>query len=59
MVEGALVDGISLSVLELIGRPGETVLMHPWQLHAPAPNRGLTPRLILGDLVMRTGKWIS
>jgi len=53
MVEGALVDGVALRVLELDGAPGDVVLMHPWQFHAPAPNRGAGPRLMLAHSAVR------
>jgi hypothetical protein len=53
MTDGALVDGIALRVLELSGAPGDAVLMHPWQLHAPGPNCGSAPRLMLSHSVVR------
>jgi hypothetical protein len=46
MVEGAVVEGIRLSVLELTGERAEAILMHPWLLHAPAPNSTRKPRFI-------------
>lgn len=52
MARGATVDGVDLQVVELTGRPGDVVLMHPRLFHAPAPNRGSWPRLMVtGGLV--------
>jgi len=53
MVQGAVIDGVAIAVRELTGEPGDVVLMHPWQLHAPAPNRGTAPRLMLSHSVFR------
>jgi hypothetical protein len=55
MTRGAVVDGVTVRVVELTGAPGDAFLMHPWQLHAPAPNCGTSPRLMLSHAVMRTG----
>jgi hypothetical protein len=41
--------------VELSGAPGDVVLMHPWQLHAPAPNCGTSPRLLLSQSIVRVG----
>ena len=54
-MEGASVDGVAVSVLELTGAPGDVVLMHPWQLHAPSPNCGTSPRLVVAHSVVRIG----
>jgi ectoine hydroxylase-related dioxygenase (phytanoyl-CoA dioxygenase family) len=53
MHEGATVDGVALRVVELVGEAGDAFLMHPWQLHAPAPNCGTSPRLMLAHTVVR------
>lgn len=58
MVEGADIDGVTLRVLQLSGEPGDAFLMHPWQFHAPAPNCGASPRLMLSQSVMRA-RWFS
>ncbi|GAB3743088.1 phytanoyl-CoA dioxygenase family protein [Microlunatus parietis] len=40
------VDGVGLRVVELTGRPGDVVLIHPWLVHAVAPNAAATPRFM-------------
>jgi Phytanoyl-CoA dioxygenase (PhyH) len=40
------VEGVALRVVELTGRPGDVVLIHPWLVHAVAPNAGPTPRFM-------------
>jgi hypothetical protein len=52
MESGATVDGVAVRVVELTGEAGDAVLMHPWQLHAPAPNAGTSPRLMLSHSVV-------
>jgi hypothetical protein len=47
MEDGAVVDGVSIRVVELTGAPGDAVLLHPWLMHAPAPNCGTTPRMMV------------
>jgi ectoine hydroxylase-related dioxygenase (phytanoyl-CoA dioxygenase family) len=32
---------------------GDVVLMHPWTFHAPAPNCGAKPRIMVGHSVYR------
>ncbi len=51
MVEGAVVDGIPLRVVELTGAPGDIIVMHPWMLHAAAPNCDSAPRMMLSHSV--------
>jgi len=41
----------SLEVLELVGEPGDVWVMHPWMVHAPAPNAGARPRLALTERI--------
>lgn len=48
---GAKVRGAHLRVGEMIGQPGDVVLMHPATLHAPAPNGASTPRLMLAESI--------
>jgi hypothetical protein len=55
MTEGATVDGVAVRVVELTGAAGDAFLMHPWQLHAPAPNCTRSPRLMLSHAVVRLG----
>jgi hypothetical protein len=51
MRDGAVVDGVGLRVVELVGEAGDAVVFHPWLFHAPAPNRGLEPRMVIGHNV--------
>ena len=41
------IDGVTVHVLELIGDPGDVVIMHPWTLHAATPNACRSPRIML------------
>jgi hypothetical protein len=56
MDEGAVVDEVSLRVVELTGSPGDVVLMHPWIFHAASINRGSMPRMMISHSVFRTGE---
>ena len=49
MREPTLHEGVPLQVVELAGEPGEVFAMHPWLLHAPAPNCGARPRMVLTE----------
>jgi hypothetical protein len=49
MAEAAAHDGVPLQVVELVGEPGDVFAMHPWLLHAPAPNCGARPRMVLTE----------
>lgn len=40
------VEGVGLRVVELTGRPGDVVAIHPWLVHAIAPNASQTPRFM-------------
>lgn len=40
------VDGVGLRVVELTGSPGDVILIHPWLVHAVAPNAADTPRFM-------------
>lgn len=51
LASGAVVRGIELQLGEMTGEAGDVVLMHPAMLHAPAPNRRTTPRLMLAETV--------
>ena len=53
-VQGASIDGIHIRVSELTGEAGDVMLMHPWTFHAPAPNCGSEPRLMVSHSVFRT-----
>ena len=54
MIEGRVIDGATVRVLELTGVPGEVFLMHPWTFHDPSPNCGSTPRMMVSHSVFRT-----
>jgi hypothetical protein len=49
------VDGIEVQVVELIGTPGDTWLMHPWIMHDVSPNCATTPRIVLNTTLYKTG----
>ncbi len=53
LTEGADIDGVPVRVEELTGEPGDAVIMHPRLLHAVAPNRLGTPRLMLLQFLHR------
>jgi hypothetical protein len=46
MAESTDVDGVDLQVVELTGRPGDVVIIHPWLVHAVAPNAAAAPRFM-------------
>jgi hypothetical protein len=47
-------SGVELQVVELTGEPGDLVVMDLRMLHAPAPNRGPRPRVVLGQAILRS-----
>lgn len=51
LLRGAVIDGVEAHVAELTGSPGDVVLLHPWMLHAAAPNCGSAPRMMVGENV--------
>lgn len=51
MRDGAEVDGVPVRVGEMLGEPGDVILMHPLMLHAPMPNVLMTPRMMLTQFV--------
>lgn len=46
MNDGDTIDGVDVRVVELTGRPGDLVLMHPWVLHNISMNVGDAPRMM-------------
>jgi ectoine hydroxylase-related dioxygenase (phytanoyl-CoA dioxygenase family) len=50
---GECVDGVEVGVEELTGAAGDVILMHPWTFHAPAPNCGQRPRMMISHSVYR------
>jgi hypothetical protein len=51
MHDGAEADGVPVRVCEMLGEPGDVILMHPLMLHAPMPNVLQTPRMMLTQFV--------
>lgn len=51
MSEGAELDGVQVRVCEMLGEPGDVIVMHPLMLHAPTPNVLPTPRMMLTQFV--------
>ncbi|WP_171064674.1 phytanoyl-CoA dioxygenase family protein [Actinomadura soli] len=47
MTRGTTVAGVPVRVVELTGRPGDVVFLHPHLFHAPAANRSAAPRLMI------------
>ena len=47
MVEGGVIRGIPVRVIELTGEPGDVIIWHPWLFHAAASNSLSHPRLML------------
>jgi hypothetical protein len=55
MHDGLELDGVSVRVCEMLGEPGDLLLMHPLMLHAPTPNVLTTPRMMLAQFVYGRG----
>jgi ectoine hydroxylase-related dioxygenase (phytanoyl-CoA dioxygenase family) len=53
LTAGADIDGVHVRVGELIGEPGDAVIMHPRLLHVVAPNTLHTPRTMLLQFLHR------
>ena len=47
MEVGSELDGVQVRVGEMLGEPGDVIVMHPLMLHAPTPNVLATPRMML------------
>ena len=47
MNEGSELEGVPLRVCEMLGEPGDVIVMHPLMMHAPMPNARATPRMML------------
>jgi ectoine hydroxylase-related dioxygenase (phytanoyl-CoA dioxygenase family) len=54
MDRGAVLDGVDVRVVELVGEAGDVILMHPWCFHAPAPNCATEVRMMVSHSVFRT-----
>jgi len=55
IVEGTQIEGHLLRVVELVGAPGDIVLMHPRMFHAPSRNVGSRPRMMVSQSLFRRG----
>lgn len=55
MDEGSELDGVTVRVCEMLGEPGDVILMHPLMMHAPTPNVLATPRMMLTQFAYRRG----
>jgi ectoine hydroxylase-related dioxygenase (phytanoyl-CoA dioxygenase family) len=53
MIQDAVVDGVPVRVVELVGEPGDIVLWHPSLLHTIARNALDQPRFMLTHTVVR------
>lgn len=51
MSDGGEVDGVPVRVCEMLGEPGDVILMDPLMLHATMPNARDTPRMMLTEWV--------
>ncbi|MGC1340987.1 MAG: phytanoyl-CoA dioxygenase family protein, partial [Candidatus Binataceae bacterium] len=54
MVEGTVIDGVEVRVVEMTGEPGDVILAHPTILHAPALNCSSSPRFALSTTAFRS-----
>ncbi len=57
--EGAVIDGIDVRVVEMMGEPGDVFVTHPLMLHASAKNCAKDPRMVLSSTVYREGVSVS
>lgn len=55
MTDGAVLNGVKVRVREMIGAPGDLVLMHPAMLHAGTNNLLPRPRMMLTEWLCRPG----
>ncbi len=55
MREGTRIDGVEMRVVEMIGEPGDVLLVHPMMLHAPALNCSSMPRFVVQATAFRAG----
>src|SRR5262249_48316916 len=52
------IDGVIVSATELTGNAGDAYLMHPWLLHAAAPNTGTHVRSMVTHTALGDGyRW--
>jgi hypothetical protein len=55
MEVGSELDGVRVRVCEMLGEPGDVIVMHPLMLHAPTPNVLSTPRMMLTQFAYGRG----
>jgi ectoine hydroxylase-related dioxygenase (phytanoyl-CoA dioxygenase family) len=55
MRDGNELDGVRVRVCEMLGEPGDVILVHPLMLHAPTPNVLATPRMMLTQFIYGRG----
>ena len=53
------IDGVSVKVVELTGKAGDVILMHPWIFHAAALNCGNAPRIVITQRLTKTGQAVT
>jgi hypothetical protein len=53
MVEGAVIDGVPIRVVECTGEAGDVYVTHAWVMHSIAANAGERPRLMRSAAVFR------
>jgi ectoine hydroxylase-related dioxygenase (phytanoyl-CoA dioxygenase family) len=54
MSRDGVMEGVPVRVCEMLGEPGDVILMDPLVLHGTAPNAGDTPRMMLTQWVYGT-----
>lgn len=51
-MSGTVIEGVDLRAVELVGEPGDVVVMHSDCFHAVAPNRASEPRMMLTEMIV-------
>lgn len=51
MEDGSELDGVPVRVCEMLGEPGDVIVMHPRLMHGTMPNVLATPRMMLTQFV--------
>ena len=51
----AEVGGLTVRLGEMLGAPGDLILMHPAIVHGAAPNTASGPRMMLTEWIVRRG----
>ena len=50
-LDASVIEGVEVRVTEVTGKAGDAYLMHPWLMHAAAPNTSGAPRSMITDTV--------